>query len=52
MGLVNAFDISARQSFILEIVEKKEDLGNAVALNSLMFNGARLIGPLIAGMQV
>jgi len=52
LGLVNAFDIPARQSFVIDIVEKKEDLGNAIALNSLMFNGARLIGPSIAGILI
>jgi MFS family permease len=50
LGLVNAFDIPARQTFVLEMIENKEDLGNAIALNSSMFNGARLIGPSIAGM--
>ena len=52
LGFVNAFDIPARQSFIIQIVEKKEDLGNAIALNSLMFNGARLIGPSVAGIII
>lgn len=52
LGIVNAFDIPARQSFVIDIVEKKEDLGNAIALNSLMFNGARLIGPSIAGILI
>lgn len=50
LGLVNAFDIPTRQTFVLEMIENKEDLGNAIALNSSMFNGARLIGPAIAGM--
>ncbi|MCT7950539.1 MFS transporter [Ancylothrix sp. C2] len=49
-GLVNAFDVPARQSFVTEMVEKKEYLGNAIALNSSLFNGARLIGPAIAGL--
>ncbi len=49
-GLVNAFDVPARQSFVMEMVEKKEHLGNAIALNSSLFNGARLIGPAIAGL--
>ncbi|MHB1043018.1 MAG: MFS transporter [Eubacteriales bacterium] len=52
LGLVNAFDAPARQSFIVNIIEKKEDLGNAIALNSSMFNGARLLGPSIAGMLI
>lgn len=53
LGLVNGFDIPARQSFIADmIIEKREDLGNAIALNSAMFNGARLLGPSIAGMLI
>jgi MFS family permease len=52
LGLINAFDIPTRQSFIIEIVEKKEDLGNAIALNSSMFNSARLIGPSVAGILI
>ncbi|HOV80395.1 MAG TPA: MFS transporter [Bacillota bacterium] len=52
LGLVNAFDTPARQSFVVDIIEKKEDLGNAIALNSSMFNGARLVGPSIAGMLI
>jgi MFS family permease len=52
IGCVNAFDAPTRQSFLLEIVENKEDIGNAIALNSSMFNGARLIGPSIAGIMV
>jgi len=52
LGLVNSFDIPARQSFVVELVEKKEDLGNAIALNSSMFNAARLLGPSIAGMLI
>jgi len=52
LGCVNAFDIPARQSFIIQMVEKKEDLGNAIALNSSMVNGARLIGPSVAGMLI
>jgi len=49
MGCINAFDIPARHSFVIDMVEKK-DMGNAIALNSLMFNGAMLIGPSIAGV--
>lgn len=52
LGLVNAFDIPARQSFVVEIIENREDLGNAIALNSSMFNGARLLGPSIAGILI
>ena len=51
MGVVNAFDIPARQAFLVEMVGR-EDLINAIALNSSMFNGARVIGPSIAGIVV
>ncbi|MGB0035128.1 MAG: MFS transporter [Candidatus Acidiferrales bacterium] len=51
LGVVNAFDIPARQSFLIEMVGR-EDLMNAIALNSSMFNGARVIGPAIAGLLV
>ncbi|MDM7925281.1 MAG: MFS transporter [bacterium] len=50
MGLVNAFDVPVRQSMVVQLVERPEDLANAIALNSMMFNGARLIGPSIAGL--
>jgi len=52
LGCINAFDTPSRHSFVVEMVEKKEDLGNAIALNSMIFNGARLIGPSIAGMML
>lgn len=51
-GVVNAFDMPARQSFVVEMVEKREDLGNAIALNSSMVNAARLIGPALAGILI
>jgi len=51
LGVVNAFDIPARQSFIVEMV-KSEDMLNAIALNSSMVNGARILGPAIAGVTV
>lgn len=51
-GLITAFDYPARQAFVTEMVEKKEDLANAIAINSTMFNGARLIGPAIAGLLI
>ncbi len=50
-GTINAFDLPARQSFIIELVGK-EDLGNAIALNSAAFNIARMVGPAIAGVLV
>ena len=52
LGLVNAFDIPTRQSFVVQMVDHREDLPNAIALNSFMFNGARLIGPLVAGIVI
>jgi len=51
LGVVNAFDIPARQAFLFEMVGR-EDLINAIALNSSMFNGARIIGPAVAGILV
>jgi len=51
LGVVNAFDIPARQSFLVEMVGR-EDLMNAIALNSSIFNSARIIGPAIAGILV
>lgn len=51
MGVVNAFDIPARQAFVVDMVAR-EDLINAIALNSSMFNGARVIGPAVAGIVV
>lgn len=52
LGIVNAFDIPTRQSFVVQIVDSREDLSNAIALNSSMVHGARLIGPTIAGLLV
>ena len=51
-GVINACDIPARQAFLVEMVEGPEDLGNAIALNSSIFNGARLVGPSIAGVLI
>ncbi len=51
LGVVNAFDIPGRQSFLIDMVGK-EDLMNAIALNSSMFNGARVVGPAVAGILV
>lgn len=51
LGVVNAFDIPARQAFLVEMVGR-DDLMNAIALNSSMFNGARIVGPAIAGILV
>ncbi|HEY3346299.1 MAG TPA: MFS transporter [Nitrospirota bacterium] len=51
LGIVNTFDIPARQAFIVEMVGK-EDLMNGIALNSAMFNGARIVGPALAGLLI
>jgi MFS family permease len=51
LGVVNAFDIPARQAFVVEMVSR-EDQMNVIALNSTMFNGARIVGPAIAGILV
>ncbi len=52
LGFVNAFDMPTRQAFVVEMVEKREDLANAIALNSFLFNSARLVGPSIAGVLI
>ena len=52
MGLVNAFDIPARQAFLIQMVEGREGLAGAIGLNSSMFNAARLVGPAIAGFLI
>ena len=51
-GAVNAFDMPARQAFVIEMVEEPQDLGNAIALNSSLVNAARLIGPSVAGLLI
>jgi len=51
-GLINAFDMPTRQSLVIQFVEKKEHLGGAIALNSSMFNLARLVGPALGGLVV
>jgi MFS family permease len=52
LGVINAWDMPVRQSFMIEMVEKKEDLSNAIALNSSMVNSARLLGPSLAGILI
>jgi MFS family permease len=52
LGLINSIDMPARQTFVLDMVERREDLSNAIALNSSLFNGARLIGPSIGGILI
>jgi MFS family permease len=51
-GLVNAFDMPGRQAFMVAMIESKDDLANAIALNSSMVNAARLVGPSIAGVII
>src|SRR6202161_1338209 len=51
-GLINAFDMPGRQAFLVQMVEEKQDLGNAIALNSSMVNMARLVGPALAGIVI
>jgi MFS family permease len=51
LGIANAVDMPVRQAFSIELVGR-EDIGNAVALNSAMFNGARVIGPALAGLAI
>jgi len=50
LGVLNAFETPTRQAFLLEMVGTKEDLPNAIALQSMLFNGARFVGPTIAGL--
>jgi len=52
LGIVNAFDMPTRQAFVSEMVDDKQDLPNAIALNSLIFNAARQIGPIVAGFLI
>src|SRR6202012_374553 len=52
LGIVNAFDVPARQSLVYDMVDDKKDLPNALALNSSMVNLSRLIGPGIAGLAI
>lgn len=52
LGVINGFEIPTRQSLVVKMIDKREDLGNAIALNSSIFNGARLIGPTIAGILI
>jgi MFS family permease len=51
-GVINAFDMPGRQSFLVQMVEDRNDLSNAIAINASMANGARLVGPAIAGIVI
>jgi MFS family permease len=52
LGIVNAFDSPARQSFLIELVEGRDDLPNAIAFQSMLMNGARFVGPMIGGAVI
>ena len=52
LGIVNSFELPARQTFVVQLVDRPEELSNAVALNSSLFNVARLIGPSVAGFFI
>jgi MFS family permease len=52
LGIINAFDMPARQTFMIEMVDNKKDLGNAIALNSSIVNAARLLGPSVGGILI
>src|SRR5205814_1798678 len=51
-GLINAFDTPTRQALLIDLIESREDLANAIALNSSMVNAARLVGPSLAGIII
>ncbi len=51
-GLINAYDMPCRQSFVISLIEDRNDLGNAIAMNSSMFNLARIVGPAVAGVVI
>lgn len=52
LGIINAFELPIRQALVFDLLDDKRDLPNAIALNSSLFNGSRLIGPAVAGMIV
>lgn len=52
LGVINSYDAPIRQAFVADMLDNKEDLSNAIALNSAIFNSARLIGPAVAGLTV
>lgn len=52
LGIINGFDVPVRQAFVADMIERKEDFGNAIALNSSLFNLARFIGPSLAGLLI
>ncbi len=52
LGVINAFDVPARQSLFVSLIDERQDLNNAIALNSAMFNAARLVGPAVSGFLI
>ena len=52
LGFIDALALPARQAFIVQLVDRREDLAGAIALNSSMVNGARMLGPMIAGVVI
>jgi MFS family permease len=52
LGIINSFDMTIRQAFTIEMLDDREDLSNAIALNSTMLNAARLVGPAVAGLLI
>ncbi|PWB74928.1 MFS transporter, partial [candidate division GN15 bacterium] len=52
LGVINAFDLPVRQAFVMDMIDDRDDLSNAIALNSSMVNGSRLIGPSLAGILI
>lgn len=52
VGIINVFDMPARQSFVVDMVEDRADLGNAIAMNSFLVNASRMAGPALAGVLV
>ena len=52
LGFINALDLPARQAFLIQMLDRREDLTSAIALNSSIVNGARLLGPVIAGLLI
>ena len=52
LGIINGLDSTARQAFMIDLVPRPEDLGNAIAINSSVFNAARLLGPAVAGVVI
>lgn len=52
LGIANAFDVPARQAMVVQMVDRRDDVGNAIALNSTIFNGAKLVGPAVAGFLI